>query len=175
VLHGYLADESVKNSGQIALAHCTLGLVAFHEEDREAAASHFAQQLELLTGRPELSVSTEDRAEDLIWGTYGGACVAAMEGDNARAVRLWGAVNSAKAAMNVDEVSQPEQFLVDRYLEPARALLSDAAAERAWAEGAAMTLDEAAADALAALPRPELAEHVTQLASTENAAARRGP
>jgi predicted ATPase/DNA-binding SARP family transcriptional activator len=166
VIHEYLAGDSAKNSGMVACANCILALVALQEEDREVAASHLSLELELLTGHPVHMIYTKSL---VILGLYGSASVAAMNGDNELAFRLWSTARTQEQAIGPEELSPSQLFLIDHYLEPARAGLPPNIAAGAEREGAAMTLYEASDCALRTLPRPELAEDVERLASAERA------
>jgi hypothetical protein len=75
-----------------------------------------------------------------------------MDGDDERAVRLWGAAAGLKAAMEAP-LATPEQHIVESYVEPAGARLPEDVRERARDEGAAMSLEEAVAYALDERPR----------------------
>ena len=135
----YLAVDSWKSPIGIANGHGNLGLVAIYEGDRDAADAECRQALAYARA-PRAGPTI---AESL----FGLAAVAAMDGDLGRAVRLWSAAEALKAAMQAT-LSAPEQFIVDRHLEPAGAGLAEEVRERARREGAAMNLDEAVAYAL---------------------------
>lgn len=82
------------------------------------------------------------------------ACAAAAEGAYEHAIRLAGAAAALRISV-AGAVSPPRQAELDAVMEPARRLDAGVAA-RIWAEGAAMSLDQAVAYALepppAALP-----------------------
>jgi len=135
----YLAETSVKYPIGVGIARGNLGLVALYERDGVAAASHFRQALALARApRPKLLI-----AEVL----HGLAAVATLEGDLERAARLWGAADVLKRATSAPR-TEPEEFIVETYLEPARAELGRDLHETARVEGAGMTLDEAIVYAL---------------------------
>jgi predicted ATPase/class 3 adenylate cyclase len=138
-LSEYLAEESSKSPVAIAIAQSNLGLVAVYEGEPEEAASRFRQSLPLARKSGVKPVIAE--------GLHGMAAVAAMEGDGERSLRLWAAADAVSQAMGAP-LTAPEQFIVERYLEPVRAELPDAVRRKASDEGAAMTLDEAVAYAL---------------------------
>jgi tetratricopeptide (TPR) repeat protein len=144
-LEEYLDAGSWKNPVGIANGHGNLGLVAVYQHDRDEADSHYRQALALARA-PR---ATPTIAEVL----FGLGAVAAMDGDDERAVRLWGAAVGLKAAMK-SPLSAPEQFIVESYLEPAGGRLSEDARERVRDEGNAMSLEEAVAYALDEEPRP---------------------
>jgi predicted ATPase len=135
----YLAHESLKNPVGIANANCNLALVAIYENDRDEADFRCREALVgARVQRPKPTI-----AEALL--SLG--AVAAMDGDDERAVRLRGAAGAIKAAMETP-LYAPEEFVVERYLDPAAARLPRDRSNRARAEGAAMSLDEAIGYAL---------------------------
>ena len=135
----YLAETSAKHPIGTATAHCNLGLVALYERQPESADEHLRQALVL---------ARETQAKVLIAEClFGMAAVAAMDGDPECASRLWGAAETLKEATAVP-LSSPERFIIDQYLEPARATLADSVHATARAEGAEMSLDGAIGYAL---------------------------
>ena len=78
---------------------------------------------------------------------HGLAAVATLEGDLERAARLWGVTDALKPAISAPR-TEPEDFIVETYLEPARVELGRDPHETARVEGADMTLDEAIVYAL---------------------------
>jgi hypothetical protein len=70
-----------------------------------------------------------------------------------RALRLAGAAHALCEALGTRPL-RTEQIDLRRRLEAARGLLGEPAAEAAWAEGKAMPLERAMADALEAAPPP---------------------
>jgi hypothetical protein len=77
----------------------------------------------------------------------GYAGLAAARGQAARGLRLAGAAAAAREAAG-ERLWVGEQPELDRWLAPARAALSEPDGAAAWAEGSAMTLEQAIADAL---------------------------
>jgi ATP/maltotriose-dependent transcriptional regulator MalT len=77
----------------------------------------------------------------------GRAAVAARAGDNARVARLLGAVDAARTSMGF-RFSHDFLGLIDETQDRAVAQLGQAAYDTAWAAGHALTLDQAAAEAL---------------------------
>jgi non-specific serine/threonine protein kinase len=71
----------------------------------------------------------------------------AAQGDAVRATRLLGAAEAIREAMGVGQLAS-DQLEVDAYVSAARAQLSRATFEAAWAAGRAMSLEEAVAYAL---------------------------
>ncbi len=92
-LEEYLAAESWKNPIGIANGHGNLGLVAVYEGDRDEADRRCRQAL-VHARAPRANPTI---AEAL----FGLGAVAAMDGDDERAVRLRGAADGLKAAMEV--------------------------------------------------------------------------
>jgi non-specific serine/threonine protein kinase len=75
------------------------------------------------------------------------AAVAGSQGQPVRSARLWGAVESLHEAIG-STISPLERHFYGPYIAAARAQLGEAAWEAAWAEGKAMSLDEAVKYAL---------------------------
>jgi predicted ATPase/class 3 adenylate cyclase len=136
-LEEYLAEAKAPLG--IANAHGNLGLVALHERDREGAALHFSQALALAR-----QVGAKQTIAEAV---YGLAAVAAIDGDVERSARLWGAADAIVQSTG-STLSAEEQFIVERYLEPARVALTHDLHLRARAEGGSMRLDEALTYAL---------------------------
>jgi predicted ATPase/DNA-binding XRE family transcriptional regulator len=118
-----------------------LATVARAEGDNERAASLFGEGL-------TLSAEVEDHSS-LAYYLQGLAAIAASENRSARAARLWGA---AEAILETTEIiayaHAPDHSLYQRQVAAARARLDEASWEAAWAEGRAMTPQQAVAYAL---------------------------
>jgi predicted ATPase/class 3 adenylate cyclase len=138
-LEEFLAEDSGKTPLGIASAHGTLGLLALHEGDREDAALRFRESLALARQAGAKPTSAE--------AVYGLAAVAAIDGDAERSARLWGAADAIRQSTG-SPLSADDQFIVERYLEPARATLAGDVHRTARAGGGSMRLDEALAYAL---------------------------
>ena len=136
-LEEYLTAELT--SVGTGIAHALLGIVAIHQDNRDEAASRFREAL--------VCVRDSRHRDTVALSLYGLAAVAAIDGDNERALRLWGAASEVRNAMR-SPLRSPEQFLVERYLKPASSLLPEATEEQVRSQGAAMSLDEAVAYAL---------------------------
>jgi len=74
-------------------------------------------------------------------------CLAAARGQPEHAVRLIGSAAALRDATD-NPLMPDDQAKLDRNLEPARAALGDDRRAAAWAEGRAMSLKQAIADAL---------------------------
>jgi tetratricopeptide (TPR) repeat protein len=96
-----------------------------------------------------LNVS-EEFGNKIVTGTALGvfAAVAVAAGEPEKAARLWGAAQAIFDAADY-KLDKVDQIFVDRYVGEARAAMGDGAFEAAFREGHAMTLQEAAAAALA--------------------------
>jgi tetratricopeptide (TPR) repeat protein len=139
VFQDYIEHSSLKYPNGIAIAHGNLGVVALHEHQRDVADANFRRSLEL---------AREPGIKHLIAESlHGMAAVASIDGDLERTARLWSAASVLKAAIAMP-LTEPEEFIIADYLEPARSGLSDDAFTRASGEGAAMTMDEAIVYAL---------------------------
>ena len=75
------------------------------------------------------------------------ACVSATEGRGAEGVRLFGAAAALREAIGA-VFSRDERDECERTIAAAREALGEEAFEAAWAEGRAMTMEEAIAYAL---------------------------
>jgi predicted ATPase/DNA-binding SARP family transcriptional activator len=135
----YLAGASSRYPIGIATAHGNLGLVALYEAEPAVAAEHFVKALELAR-----EAATKFLIAECL---HGMAAVLAIDGDSERAARLWGAARALKESIAVP-LTEPEQFIVETFLEPLRATLDEEVFAAASSEGAAMTMDEAVAYAL---------------------------
>jgi tetratricopeptide (TPR) repeat protein len=138
-LEEFLAEDSGKTPLGISTAQVNLGEVALHESDSEEAALRFREALALARGAG---------AKQIIAGAvYGLAAVAAIDGDAARSARLWGVADAITQSTDAP-LARDDQFIVERYLESARATLAPNVHRRAREEGGSMSLDEALAYAL---------------------------
>jgi predicted ATPase len=116
-----------------------LGYVALREGDEPQARAIF-----------EEAQRRFQKAGKTIGGVYaleGLASLAARQGQAARAVRLFAWTDGTRASIG-DSRLPVEQANVDRDLAALRTQLDDAALAAAWAEGRALTLEQAVAEAL---------------------------
>jgi tetratricopeptide (TPR) repeat protein len=133
-LEEFLAEESGKTPLGIANAEHCLGLVALHEGDRDDAALHC---------RHALALAHEAGAKPTVAAAiYGLAAVAAIDGDAERSARLWGAADAIRQSTG-SPPSTDEQFIVERYLRPARATLVGNLHQTARSAGGSMKFDRA--------------------------------
>jgi non-specific serine/threonine protein kinase len=117
------------------------GYVALRRGDLERAVAFYAEGLTLgsaVRGRMEIIECLD-----------GLGLVACERGDHRRAARLFGATE-ALCAVSSYRREIPEQAFHDRHQASTQAVLGDAAFSAAWAEGQAMTLEQAISYALAA-------------------------
>lgn len=141
-LEEYLAEDSGKTPLGIASAQVTLGEVALHEGDSEEAALRFREALALARG---------SGAKQLVAGAvYGLAAIAAIDGDAERSARLLGVADAVTQSTDA-LLATDDQFMVEPYLESARATLPPNAYRRARREGGSMSFDEGLAYALGQL------------------------
>ncbi|HZF58488.1 MAG TPA: helix-turn-helix domain-containing protein [Rubrobacter sp.] len=156
--------------GQVALSRGDFGRAmgllregeaALHEtEDAFTLATNLniqatISQLEGADGRTEAllreSVGLSSALGDtwaLVYGLVGLAGVASRQGDPERAARLFGAAEGLGEAASVVPSFPPTRALYEQDLASTRAQLDTETFDAAWAEGRAMRLDEAAAEAL---------------------------
>jgi non-specific serine/threonine protein kinase len=118
-----------------------LGHVARSEGNYEVARLHY---IESLAGFQELT-DTLDIAKVL----EGFAALAAAEGKLRRSARLWGAADALHEALSLP-MPPVDHITYDPYIEAVRTALGEEAFAAAWAEGRAMTTDEAIRYAVAA-------------------------
>jgi non-specific serine/threonine protein kinase len=120
-----------------------LGLVASAQGDYERAADLFAEGLLLSRDIGARHILAE-ALEGLAW-------VAAARGQSRHAARLGAAAQAERDALG-QPVPSTDRVDHDRAVQATRAALGEAAFAAAWAEGLAMSLDEAIALALGAGP-----------------------
>jgi len=124
----------------IAISLFNLGFVAHYQGDYRQAATLFAESLALFQkhgGRRSIL--------DCIAALAG---VAGAEGQPERAAQMFGAVEALREVSRT-YVTHPDQIEYDRNVAAVRAQLDEATFIRAWAEGRALTIEEAVDDALA--------------------------
>lgn len=116
-----------------------IACVALRRGETERAAALFRQSLEHFR---EIGL-----ARGIAEGLIGLAVVCTLRAETAKAIRLWGAAEAWRAAAGASwwPADRPEH---ERYLATARAHLNAARFTAIWAEGSALTLDEAADVAL---------------------------
>jgi len=101
----------------------------------------------------ELNRATMELSRRLGIGHYSVSCLilfgasAALRGHPVRAIRLWAAEESLRAAMGIPHMPAELSFY-ERYFKVARDQLDDAAWETAWSEGRAMDVEAAVEYAL---------------------------
>jgi tetratricopeptide (TPR) repeat protein len=125
----------------IVYSLCGLASVALDEGDYAAARPLLKEILPTLRERGDVWAISFQLDE---W-----AGVAVGEGQPQRALRLAGA-GAAMREANYVLIGPDYQAKLDRRIEPARTVLDESAQAAAWAEGRAMTLEEAVAYALEA-------------------------
>jgi non-specific serine/threonine protein kinase len=118
-----------------------LGHVATASGDYATARSRYVESMRLRL--------TIDRKIGVAFTLSGFAGLAAAQGDLPRAVRLSGAASRLCELWGVPSHRTQEGYIRGR-LPAIRVALGDAAYDATWAEGRAMTLEQAVADALAA-------------------------
>jgi len=124
----------------IAIVLDNLGYLALHEGDDQRAAALFKENFALTQA---IGAYTEGIPYTLAaWGS-----VAVVRRQPRRAARLFGAMEAWCAAKDIS-LQPVERGEYERDLATARAQLDEATFAAAWAEGQAMTVDEAIADAL---------------------------
>ena len=129
----------------IAMCHIGVGLTELASGNHERAALQFEEALRLLRSVGEKL--------GIAYALLGLAGADAARGEPGRAARLWGAAEALREAIGVDSLSHWDLYGYDYEgrVSAARSMLGDEGAwERAWAEGRAMTPDQAVEYALGA-------------------------
>jgi non-specific serine/threonine protein kinase len=148
---GALATESLAiyrelgDKRGVFMCHVGLGFGELAKGNPEPAAALLEEALRLLRG-------SEDKF-CLAYGFFGLAAVAAAQAEPARAARLWGATEALREEIGVDSLSwwELQTFDYEGRVSATRNMLGDEGAwEAAWAEGRAMTPDQAVEYALGA-------------------------
>ncbi len=121
----------------IAMALVNLGFVACNRAEYQSARSLFDESLVL---RQELG---DERG--IAYALEGFAWLAGAQGQARLAALLFGAANALRQSLRA--LLPPADRPYDRQISAARAELGDDAFSAAWAEGGAMTLDEAVREA----------------------------
>ncbi len=142
-----LARETGDRAGTSAALYI-LATVAHASEDHERASGLFEEGL-------ELTAEVGDQA-NVAYCLEGLATVAASEGGVERAARLWGAAEALLEEIEATAYPHaPDPSVHEARVSAARSQLDDAAWEAAWAEGRAMTPEEAIEYALEPPAMPE--------------------
>lgn len=132
--------RELEDDWALALPLRHLGITAFRQGDLDQAASHLRESLTVLRNLNEKWFIAR--------GLEGLAAVLCAQGSYERAVRLFGAGEALREAVGALIMAAYREDY-DRAVEAARAALGDESFRAAWAEGRAMTPDQAIACALA--------------------------
>lgn len=119
-----------------------LGECALGQGDPRLARTYFRQSLGYL-----LAYRANATAATTLWCLAGLASADALEGHSQRAARLWGAAERLRTSIGA-RPAPAARATRERLMAAAREELGEAAFADAWAEGEAMSLDEALAYAL---------------------------
>jgi hypothetical protein len=130
-----LGDQTI-----VVEALVTLGSIAESQAEHDAACRHFGESLVLC--------QRQGYSGHLLECLAALARVAAAEQQPARAARLFGVAAAYREAGSLDQPSAPSTA-DECQMAAARAALGEPAFAAAWAEGQAMTLDQAVVLALA--------------------------
>jgi len=128
-----------KHTSYLADALNNLGWVALLRGDSERARALYAESI-----RAQRDIGAKVSAPENLLGW---ACVAAARGEGARAAKLFGASEALPEAMGAP-LEPGEMALQEPYLAAARSQLDETSWQEAWAQGRAMTLEEAISYAL---------------------------
>jgi predicted ATPase/DNA-binding winged helix-turn-helix (wHTH) protein len=133
-------QRTLGDRAMVAKLTNNLGASLYLQGDYRKARALLQEALAIWTelhSRFELVLSLEDFA-----------CLAWLEGQPARAARLWGRAAQLRQDMG-QEQSPTEQAATSPHVGATRSALGDAAFEAAWAEGRALPLDEVTRELLA--------------------------
>ncbi len=149
-----LFDEGLslfQNLGNLqGAAFClgSMGFIALERDDFARAGAIFEEALQTLR-------TLKDRV-GIFHCLLGAGSVASWRGDSVRAARLWGAAEALGETAAVPLVPMiRSNYNYEDHLDTARSQLGEKAFEAAWAEGRAMTPEEAIEYALAKPEQPE--------------------
>ncbi len=131
-------SQSFKDSMAIAYTQIALAQVALASQETGRAASLLRSSLEAFRRMGHRWQMT--RGLELM------AVLTAAKREIVRAVRLFGAATAARAALGAP-LPPDERARLERAVESARAKLDPTTFTQAWAEGSALTLEQALADA----------------------------
>ena len=126
--------------GGLQFAVDNMGWAALLQGDHQRARSSFRESLSLCKELGDQLVASES--------LNGLACIFAAEGEAGRAARLFGAGEALFEAVG-GQHEPGEAAMREPYLRVARSQLDEATWEGAWAEGRAMSFDEAVSNAMA--------------------------
>jgi ATP/maltotriose-dependent transcriptional regulator MalT len=120
----------------IAYGMYYMGFVSLHENSLQSARLLFAEMLALARGI-EMRVLVE-------WALFGFACMAAEEKNARRAIRLFAVTDHL---FEGSSASRADEITYKRYLALAREQVDEEAFNAAWAEGSALSNEQAIAEA----------------------------
>ena len=137
-------QRQLENAHEIAVLQLGLGSAALGEDDRTRARAHYADAIPAFVRL---------KAQRQLSSSFDGLCrLALREGDPERATRMRAVAETLRQGVGITIALEPDAG--PDVVESLRAALGQAEFERAWAEGAALTVEEAMADGLGAgLPR----------------------
>ena len=119
-----------------------MGTVSLRQRDYSQATAFYAESLKLCQGMSNRWVSFQC--------LEGLGCIASARENDQQAAILFGAAEALRDPLRFSRRDADQQAVLDQYVESVRTSLGDAAFSAAWAEGRAMTLEQAIECALAA-------------------------
>jgi predicted ATPase/DNA-binding SARP family transcriptional activator/DNA-binding CsgD family transcriptional regulator len=111
-----------------------LGWAALLQGDYDRARTSYQESLTLCKELGDKSIASES--------LDGMACIAAAEGEAERAARLFGAAQALREAVGYHHMPEEDAWR-EPYMATARSQLDEASWEEAWAEGRAMSMEQA--------------------------------
>jgi predicted ATPase/DNA-binding SARP family transcriptional activator/DNA-binding CsgD family transcriptional regulator len=126
-------DRGYKGGG-LELVLDNLGLAALLQGDHERARTSYEESLVLCKELGNMWIASES--------LEGMACISAAEGTSERAARLFGATETLREAVGYQQIPEEDAWR-EPYLAAARSRLDEASWQEAWAEGRAMSMEQA--------------------------------
>ena len=154
-----LLQERGYKGGSLELALDNLGWAALLQSDHERARTSYEECLILCKELGNMWIASHSLA--------GMACISAVEGASERAARLFGAAEVLREAVGYQQVPEEDAWR-EPYLAAARVRLGEASWAGAWAEGLAMSMEQAIEHALSEQkPTPPTSPEAEQPTSDE--------
>lgn len=129
-----LLQERGYKGGSLELALDNLGWAALLQSDHERASTYYEECLILCKELGNMWIASQS--------LEGMACISAAEGASKRTARLFGAAEALRETGGYQQVPEEDAWR-EPYLAVARSRLDEAAWAEAWAQGRAMSMEQA--------------------------------
>src|SRR5919112_2007506 len=154
-----LLQERGYKGGSLELALDNLGWAALLQSDHERARTSYEESLILCKELGNMWIASHS--------LEGLACISAAEGASEQAARLFGAAEALREAVGYQQVPEEDAWS-EPYLAVSRVRLGEASWAGAWAEGLAMSMEQAIEHALSEQkPTPPTSPEAEQPTSDE--------